>query len=87
MMAHLKEILNEIKDGAKQNHKNMTIYRLLSADETPVDFITLDAALATGPLSTNRSHRGRLSPGTQSSQQIRPEDPVSISSLYKSCFT
>jgi hypothetical protein len=38
----VKEFLNQIKIGAKQTHKNMTLYCLLSADEAPVDFLTLD---------------------------------------------
>ena len=49
-MAQIKEFLSEIKVGAKQNHKNMTLYCLLSADQAPVDFLTLDNALTTGAL-------------------------------------
>jgi hypothetical protein len=45
MTAQIKEFFSEIKVGAKQNHKNMTLYCLLSAHEAPVDFMTLDNAL------------------------------------------
>ena len=37
--------MSQIKVGAKQSHKNMTLYCLLSAHEAPVDFLTLDEAL------------------------------------------
>ncbi len=49
-MAQMKEFFNEIKVGAKQNHKNMTLYCLLSAHDAPVDFLTLDNALANDAL-------------------------------------
>ena len=45
-MAHVMEFFKEIKVGAKQNHGNMTLYCLLAADQAPVDFLTLDVALA-----------------------------------------
>src|SRR5208283_5625538 len=45
MEAGIKEFLSLIKIGAKQNHKNMTLYCLLSSNEAPVDFLTLDEAL------------------------------------------
>ena len=45
MEAGIKEFLSLIKIGAKQSHKNMTLYRLLSANEAPVDFLILDEAL------------------------------------------
>ncbi len=45
MEAGIKEFLSEIKIGAKQSHKNMTLYCLLSAREAPVEFLTLDEAL------------------------------------------
>jgi hypothetical protein len=45
MEAGIKEFLSQIKIGAKQTHKNMTLYCLLSATEAPVDFLTLDEAL------------------------------------------
>ena len=57
-MAQMKEFFNEIKVGAKQNHKNMTLYCLLSADQAPVDFLTLDNALATGALSVTEVTEG-----------------------------
>ncbi|MGA8831359.1 MAG: ARPP-1 family domain-containing protein [Desulfomonilaceae bacterium] len=44
-MAQIKDFFSEIKVGAKQNHKNMTLYCMLSAHEAPVDFMTLDNAL------------------------------------------
>jgi len=34
MMAHVTEFLNETKVGARQAHSNMTLYCLLSADNT-----------------------------------------------------
>jgi hypothetical protein len=43
--------LSEIKIGAKQSHKNMTLYCLLAAHEVNVDFLTLDEALEQGALS------------------------------------
>ncbi len=45
MEAGIKEFLGQIKIGAKQSHKNMTLYCLLSAQEATVDFLTLDEAL------------------------------------------
>ena len=45
MEAGIKEFLSQIKIGAKQTHKNMTLYCLLSAHEALVDFLTLDEAL------------------------------------------
>jgi len=41
----LKEFLDQVKIGAKQSHKNMTLYCLLAAQEAPVDFLSLDEAL------------------------------------------
>ncbi len=57
-MAQMKEFFNEIKVGAKQNHKNMTLYCLLSADEARVDFLTLDNALGIGALSVTEVTEG-----------------------------
>jgi len=57
-MAHMKDFFNEIKVGAKQNHGNMTLYCLVSADQAPVDFMTLDAALATDALSITEVTEG-----------------------------
>ncbi len=57
-MAQMKEFFGEIKVGAKQNHKNMTLYCLLSADQAPVDFLTLDNALATGALCVTEVTEG-----------------------------
>ncbi|MGO9570518.1 MAG: hypothetical protein ACLP5H_23555 [Desulfomonilaceae bacterium] len=42
MTEPVKEVLSQIKIGAKQTHKNMTLYCLLSAQEAPVDFLTLE---------------------------------------------
>jgi len=47
-MAQMKEFCAGIKVGARQTHRNMTLYCLLSADDAPVDFLTLDVALANG---------------------------------------
>ena len=57
-MAQIKEFFSEIKVGAKQNHKNMTLYCLLSADQAPVDFLTLDNALTTGALCVSEVTEG-----------------------------
>ena len=57
-MAHVMDFFKEIKVGARQNHGNMTLYCLLSADQAPVDFITLDAALATDALSITEVTEG-----------------------------
>jgi hypothetical protein len=57
-MAHVMDFFKEIKVGAKQNHGNMTLYCLLSADQAPVDFLTLDAALALGALSITEVTEG-----------------------------
>jgi hypothetical protein len=45
MNTPVKEFLGQIKVGAKQSHKNMTLYCLLSAQEAQIDFLTLDEAL------------------------------------------
>jgi hypothetical protein len=45
MEAGIKEFLSQIKIGAKQTHKNMTLYCLLAAHEADVNFLTLDEAL------------------------------------------
>ena len=46
-----KDFLEGIKVGAKQSHKNMTLYCLLAAKEADVDFMTLDEALDSGALT------------------------------------
>lgn len=50
MTEPVKEFLSQIKVGAKQTHKNMTLYCLLCAHEASVDFLTLDEALDNGSL-------------------------------------
>ncbi len=40
-----------IKVGAKQSHKNLTLYCLLAADEVEEDFLTVDRALEEGALT------------------------------------
>ena len=57
-MAQMKDFFSEIKVGAKQNHKNMTLYCLLSAHEAPVDFLTLDNALANDALAISEVTEG-----------------------------
>ena len=47
MMAQMMEFHTELKSDARQTHHNMSLYQTLSADEAPVDFRTLDNALAT----------------------------------------
>jgi len=43
--------IKEIKVGAEQSHNNMTLYCLLAARESDVDFLTLDEALDEGALT------------------------------------
>ena len=40
MNTPVKEFLGQIKVGAKQSHKNMTLYSLLSAQEAQIDFLS-----------------------------------------------
>jgi hypothetical protein len=42
MNENIQRFLEGIKVGAKQSHKNMTLYCLLSAQEADVDLIPLD---------------------------------------------
>jgi hypothetical protein len=58
MMAQLEEFFKEIKVGAKQYHKNMTLYCLLSEHEARVDFLTLDNALANDALAISELTEG-----------------------------
>lgn len=51
MNANIQKYREVIKVGARQSHKNMTIYCLLAAEESTVDFVTLDEALDKGFLS------------------------------------
>lgn len=53
--------LEGIKVGAKQSHENMTLYCLLKAEETDVDFMTLDEALDKGSISiTEKDEAGNV---------------------------
>ncbi|MEW6141043.1 MAG: DUF6569 family protein [Thermodesulfobacteriota bacterium] len=45
MNDNIRSFLVSIKVGAKQSHRNMTVYCLLAAEEADVDFLTLDEAL------------------------------------------
>ncbi|MFC1834881.1 ARPP-1 family domain-containing protein [Thermodesulfobacteriota bacterium] len=45
MVGNIQEYLRSIKVGAKQSHKNVTLYCLPAAEEADVDFVTLDEAL------------------------------------------
>src|SRR5208283_4294080 len=58
MNAPVKDFLSQIKVGAKQSHKNMTLYCLLSAQEARVDFLTLDEALDTEALVITEVNEG-----------------------------
>ena len=58
MNAPLGDFFSQIKVGAKQNHKNMTLYCLLSEQEAPVDFLTLDNALANDALAISELTEG-----------------------------
>lgn len=51
MEENIQRFLEGIKVGAKQSHRNMTLYCLLAAKESHVDFVTLDEALDKGFLS------------------------------------
>ncbi|MGC8657569.1 MAG: ARPP-1 family domain-containing protein [Desulfomonilaceae bacterium] len=51
MTGQLTDFLSQIQLGAKQNHRNMTLYCLISDSEAPVDFLTLDNALASEAMS------------------------------------
>ena len=51
MNENIQRFLKGIKVGAKQSHENMTLYCLLAAKETDVDFMTLDEALDSGALA------------------------------------
>lgn len=42
---NIRSFLAGIKVGAKQSHRNVTVYCLLAAEEADVDFLTLDEAL------------------------------------------
>jgi hypothetical protein len=43
--------LENLKVGAKQSHRNMTLYCLLAAQDSDVDFLTLDEALESRSVS------------------------------------
>lgn len=51
MNENIQRFLAGIKVGAKQSHKNMTLYCLLAAKESDEDFMTLDEALDSGMLA------------------------------------
>ena len=51
MNENIQRFLEGIKVGAKQSHENMTLYCLLAAKETDIDFMTLDEALDSGALA------------------------------------
>jgi hypothetical protein len=58
MEAGIKEFLSQVKIGAKQTNKNMTLYCLLSATEAPVDFLTLDEAIDKEALAVTEVSEG-----------------------------
>lgn len=51
MEQNIQRFLERVKVGAKQTHRNMTVYCLLAAQEADVDFVTLDEALDEGFLN------------------------------------
>jgi len=51
MNENVLRFLEGTKVGAKQSHKNMTLYCLLAAKESDVDFMMLDEALGSGGLA------------------------------------
>ena len=69
----IKGFLEGIKVGAKQIHKNMTLYCLLSETEADVDFVTLDEALDSKVLTSKGDGRSRESTGTAGDQRIGPQ--------------
>jgi hypothetical protein len=50
MDENIKQFLHDIKVGAKQSHKNMTLYCLLTAHEADTELVTMDEALQDGSL-------------------------------------
>ena len=62
MNEELRKFMSEVKIGAKQSHKNMTLYCLLVSDEAGVDFLTLDDALKSGALSVTEVNEGGTVP-------------------------
>jgi hypothetical protein len=58
MSTTLNQLLCQIKVGGKQRFKNMTLYCLLCAEETPAKFLTLDEALARGDLLVSEVSEG-----------------------------
>jgi hypothetical protein len=50
MDENIKQLLHSIRTGAKQSHKNMTLYCLLAAHEAAIDLVTMDEALENGSL-------------------------------------
>jgi hypothetical protein len=53
MNENIKGFLEGTKVGAKQSHKNMTLYCLLSAQVADVDWVTLDGSVDNRFLSVN----------------------------------
>ncbi len=51
MDENIQRFMEGIKVGAKQSHKNMTLFCLLAAHEAETGFVTLDEALEKGSLS------------------------------------
>jgi len=59
MDENIQKFLDSIKVGAKQSHRNMTLYCLLAADEAGANFLTLDQALSRSALTiTETSEAG-----------------------------
>jgi hypothetical protein len=54
----IQEFFSGIKVGARQTHKNMTLYCLLSATEAHEDFLTLDEALDSDALIISEVSEG-----------------------------
>jgi hypothetical protein len=58
MNENITRYLEDIKVGAKQSHKNMTLYCLLSAREADIEVAPLDEALDNGFLSVTEIDEG-----------------------------
>jgi hypothetical protein len=69
----LKEFFHGIKVGARQSHKKITLYYLLAATESEVDFLTLDEALDKEALIIPVAASG---PSAIPRKGIRPRYPV-----------
>ena len=71
----LKNYLDRIKIGGKQVYKNLALFPLLSNLAIPLEYLTLDEALADGLVEVTEKDTGRIGPGTPGGQQVPPNGP------------